>query len=266
MKSTRRLFAALACVALAAACTVAQAQTYPFTTSTYIPTAQKAAASFSAAGDYTFTAQNIGTVTLRVTGTCTGLTAAPQGTSDGTNWTTLNAYPVPSGSGPAIQSVTGTGFWRLNAAGFTAVRLHITVLSAACSVQMAGTPAQIAEIPADPCQNASIVKSSAVVNVGAATTTKLVDVSGTKAIYVCGFTASLAGTTPSVTFKYGTNVSTDCDTGATALSGVILPTSGSMVALNGQGTIMATPAAKQLCATTVGTGSSLQGVVSYVQQ
>ena len=257
-----KLLVVLSGVLLAAS---AFAQTYPFTTSVYIPTAQLAPKAFSAPGDYTFSAQNIATATLRVTGTCTGLTAAPQVTNDGTNWTTVNAHPIGSAAAP-VQSLTTTGFWRLNLAGYTYARLHITALSAACTVAMSGTPAQVAVIPADPCQDPGTVKSSAVVNVGAATTTKLVDVSGTKAIYMCGFTASLAGTTPSVTFKYGTNVSTDCDTGATALSGVILPTSGSMIAMHGQGAILATPAAKQLCATTVGTGSSLQGVITYVQQ
>jgi hypothetical protein len=118
----------------------------------------------------------------------------------------------------------------------------------------------------DVCQNPNIAKKSAVINIGAAATTKIVDVSGTKAIFVCDFHVSLAGTTPSITWKYGTHVTNDCDTGATALSGTILPTSGAMLSFGPGSILMSTPASQQLCGTTAGTGSSAQGVLTYVQQ
>lgn len=266
MKSIRMSLLALAAVAsLAFSGSAAVAQAYPVTNPTYIPTAVLAPATFTTTGDYTFNTSGVSAATVRITGTCTSLVAAVQGTNDNTNWTTLPAVAATGGGG--ATSLTTTGFWRVNTAGFTRARVHITTLAASCTVAMAATPAAAFAAPAaDPCQDPNVPKSFAVVNVGAATTTKLVDVSGTTSVYVCGFSASLAGTTPSVTFKSGTNVSTDCDTAPATLSGVILPTSGAMVYLAASGTVLKTAAAKQLCATTVGTGSSLQGIITYVQQ
>jgi hypothetical protein len=119
----------------------------------------------------------------------------------------------------------------------------------------------------DVCANPSVAKSSAPVNIGAATTTKIVDVSGTTAIYVCGFSMSLAGTTPTFTFKSGTHGSADCDTTPATLSGTYAPTAGEMVRQQGPaGVALKTAASQQLCGTTTGTGSSAQGVLQYVQQ
>jgi hypothetical protein len=120
----------------------------------------------------------------------------------------------------------------------------------------------------DVCANPSVAKSSAPINIGATTTTKIVDVSGTTAIYVCGFSFSLAGTTPTFTFKSGTHGSADCDTGAATLSGALAPTTGQLVQQQGPavGVALKTAASQQLCGTTTGTGSSAQGVLQYVQQ
>lgn len=116
---------------------LAQGQTYPVTNPTYIPTAPLAPTTFTTTGDYTYSVSGISTVTIRVSGTCTSLVSAPQGTNDGTNWTTIQAIPVVGGA--TVTSITGTGFWRVNTAGFTKTRLHITTLAASCTVAMAGT-------------------------------------------------------------------------------------------------------------------------------
>jgi hypothetical protein len=118
----------------------------------------------------------------------------------------------------------------------------------------------------DPCQNPTIAKSSAVINIGAAATTKVVDTSASTVVYVCGFTASLAGTTPTVVFKTGTHGSADCDTSSASLTGIFAPSTGSVIALSGAGTLMKSIAGGQICATTVGSGSSFQGVLNFVQQ
>lgn len=119
---------------------------------------------------------------------------------------------------------------------------------------------------ADVCQDPNVAKSSAVVNIGAAATTKIVDVSGSTAIYVCSFHFTLAGTTPTFVFKSGTHTTTDCDTGAASLSGTYAPTSGLVLAQGGSGVLLATAGGKQLCGTTAGSGSSAQGILTYVQQ
>lgn len=118
----------------------------------------------------------------------------------------------------------------------------------------------------NPCQSASVVKSSAVVNIGSATTAVLVPAVTGKTTYLCGFTASVVGTTPTLLFKTGTQASAACDTSTASISGTFAPTSGSMVTLNGPGTIMQTIASGQLCATAGGTTPSIQGVLTYVQQ
>lgn len=116
------------------------------------------------------------------------------------------------------------------------------------------------------CADPSVPKQSAVINIGAAATTVIVPSATSTDIHVCSFFGSLAGTTPSITFKFGTKVSTDCDTGATAISGVILPTSGSFLSAGYGDDIMTTPKGTMLCGTTVGTGSSFQGTLTYVQR
>lgn len=120
----------------------------------------------------------------------------------------------------------------------------------------------------DVCQDPNVAKSSAVISIGAAATTKVVDVSASTAIYVCGFTASTAGTATTVTWKYGTHASADCDTAAASLSGAFnYPIAGTVVTYgNGTGTIFKTPAAQQLCVTTAGSGSAFTGLLTYVQQ
>lgn len=118
---------------------------------------------------------------------------------------------------------------------------------------------------ADVCQNPNVAKLSAVVNIGAAATTKIVDAVSGKVVYVCGFNLSLAGTTPTFTFKTGTHASADCDTSTASLSGTYAPVTGSLLGHSGQGTVMQSIASGQLCGTTAGTGSSAQGVLTYVQ-
>lgn len=303
-------------------------QTYPINNPTYIPTAVAPPQAFTAPGDYTYSTSGISTVTIRVTGTCTGLTAAPQGTNDNTNWTTVQAIPVAGGGN--VTSITGIGFWRVNAAGFTRTRLHITVLSASCTVAMAGTnspgnlylqnpttvtgPVSIQDSTAtyymgidsngivstkltdgtstvtikaastaaaaadkalvvgqspnsaDPCGNANVAKSSVALSITSATTTKLVALSSGKVIYVCGFSASMTGTAPTMQFTYGTNMSAECDTGATVLTGAYIPTSGAFVQDRGFGTMFATAASKDLCLVSTGTGPNIKGILTYVQQ
>jgi hypothetical protein len=124
---------------------------------------------------------------------------------------------------------------------------------------------------ADVCS--STAKSSVPINVTSATTTSLFAVSGTKAVYVCGFSITIA---PSLTsaatalFEYGTSAS--C-TGTHALTGIL---GGGYVAAaanlpipvsygDGNATIFGAPASNGVCIVTAGTAVSVQGVLTYVQ-
>jgi hypothetical protein len=116
-------------------------------------------------------------------------------------------------------------------------------------------------VSADPCFTSP--KSSVAVAITTATTTQLVALSATKAIYVCGFYAS-TGLSDTLKFEYGT--STNC-TGTNALTGTF--TSDAAVVGNlviaGEGTKFVAPAGNGLCIVSVGTGG-IQGVLTFIQQ
>lgn len=263
MKFIRYAVFALATVTAMLTSALSLAQSYPTSNPVYIPTASLAAQSFSAPGAYTFVTSGVSVATLRVTGTCTSLAGTVQVSNDAINWTTVPITPVAGGA--AAYSVSAPGFWNFSTAGMTRARLNITALSAACSVTMAATPHGFVAA-ADPCQSAAIPKSSAAINIGSATTTAVVAKATGKVTYVCSFNASIAGTSPTVLFKYGTQTTTPCDTGATSVSGTYAPTSGSVLALGTGSVTMQTAVTTDLCITTAGTGPSVQGVLTYVQQ
>jgi len=118
-------------------------------------------------------------------------------------------------------------------------------------------------IVADPCISPDIAKVTVVLNLSG-TGAEVLPISGTTRIYTCGFMASVAGTTPSFKFRYGTG--TACATGPIDLTGTILPTSGTVVDYEPDGTAFATPAGQALCAVLAGTTPSVQGVLTYVRQ
>ena len=71
---------------------------YPYQNPTYIPNAISAPASYTAPGSYLFTTNGVGTVTVRVSGTCTSLAATLKASNDGTNFTNINLYPIATGT------------------------------------------------------------------------------------------------------------------------------------------------------------------------
>lgn len=123
----------------------------------------------------------------------------------------------------------------------------------------------------DPCSVGN--KSSVIIAVTSATTTSLVAVSGTTAVYVCGFSMSVTDvvTTANIfSFEYGTGAA--C-TGTHALTG--LYNTGAVTASNptqysygGAGmTIFSAPASNGICmVTTIGATAAFEGVLTYVQQ
>lgn len=134
----------------------------------------------------------------------------------------------------------------------------------------ATTPQFVSPVTTDPCQSSAASKSSVVINVATAVTTQLVAVSGSTVIYVCGFVVTVGSTVlpNTLQFEYGTGGT--CGAGTTVLTGA-LNTAGMLTgAINYGGageSIFKTAAANALCVvSTVGTGPSIQGVVTYVQQ
>lgn len=114
----------------------------------------------------------------------------------------------------------------------------------------------------DPCLDPNLVKTSAALNVTA--TAQVVPLSSGLLIYVCGWSATAGGTTPTLQWEYGTG--STCGTGTTVLTGTYLPTVGAWMSTGGAGTVVKAPASNALCMVVSGTTPSIQGVVSYVQQ
>jgi hypothetical protein len=124
---------------------------------------------------------------------------------------------------------------------------------------------------ADPCSYAA--KSSASIAITTATTTSLVAVSGSTAVYVCGFSITISQvvtTANTFQFEYGTGAS--C-TGTHALSGTYGAggvTAGIPIVVSSGGagsTIFTAPASNGICAVTaIGASGSFEGVLTYVQQ
>lgn len=136
-----------------------------------------------------------------------------------------------------------------------------------------GSTVAVGVLPSvDPCQSSSIAKSSVPVNITSATTTNLVAVSGTTAVYVCGFSVTISEvitTANTLLFEYGTGASCTGTHALTGLYGAGGITAGAPINVSyapGH-TIFTAPSANAVCAVTViGATGSFQGVLTYVQQ
>lgn len=127
----------------------------------------------------------------------------------------------------------------------------------------------------DPCLATGVLKSSAPIAITTATTKAIIAAVAGQIIYVCGITwttSEVVTTANTLKFEYGTKVSTDCDTGAIALTGAFGTggiTAGVPIVQSigyGNGTAMSTPISNAFCAvTTIGASAAFEGVVSYVQ-
>jgi len=126
----------------------------------------------------------------------------------------------------------------------------------------------------DPCF--ANLATSASISVSTGVTTQLVALSGVQAIYVCGFTLTVAPsatTADTAQFEYGTG--TNCGTGTQVLTGsfgagvtVASSSAPTQVVDYGKGTetIFVAPSGNALCIVTAGNTVNVQGVVTYVQQ
>lgn len=114
---------------------------------------------------------------------------------------------------------------------------------------------------ADPCQNPGVAKRSQAVT---AAGQQVALVTG-QAIYACHFAATFGGTSPTVTFQYGTG--TNCGTGTVNLTGALAPSpNGAELLMAYSGTLFSTSASNALCISLGGTSPTVAGVLTYVQQ
>lgn len=109
---------------------------------------------------------------------------------------------------------------------------------------------------ADPCSDPGVHRVSVPITIATATTTQLLAPVTNASYYLCGFSLSLTGTTPTFGFEYGTGSS--CGTGTTAITGVY--TAGPVYY---PGYFGETPLSDAVCAVTTGTVAA-NGHLTYV--
>lgn len=119
----------------------------------------------------------------------------------------------------------------------------------------------IGSVGSDPSKGPA-APSSVAINVSTATTTQLVAINASTAIYVTSYDV-IAGGTGNITFVYGTGAS--CVTGTTSLTGPYPLTAQAGIAKgSGVGTLLKVPAGNALCVTT-SAAVQMSGSVSYQQ-
>jgi hypothetical protein len=117
----------------------------------------------------------------------------------------------------------------------------------------------------DFCQGMNPAKSSVAISITSSGSGEhqLVAPVANQVIQVCGFTYDLGGTSPTVEFDYGTQTSTACDTGTTAMTGAMSQTTRTV---SGPLDYFTVPAGNQLCLKLGGTSPTAVGVLTYVQK
>jgi hypothetical protein len=123
--------------------------------------------------------------------------------------------------------------------------------------------AQVGIFP-DYCSgNANYAKLTASVSITTATTTAVVPATTGKYTHVCAVILNVVGTSPTVQFKTGTQVSTACDTGAVNLTGAMPVATGTQYPVGPGMTQFSSALSGQVCLVTGGTVSGT-GTVGYI--
>ena len=200
----------------------------PTPTPTPVPTA-------TATPPPTQTATATATATVVPTATATA-TTVPTATATATTVPTATAVPTPTSTQAPTPIPTPTP------------------LSLACgNIPRQFNPSQ------DPCMNPQVAKCSVPIAIATAGSVSAIAGFPHTAIYICGISATLQGSTPTLQFGYSTDGT--CSTSITNLTGAY---TGPQMLVNQPGLI--TPRGNTLCATVTDGGSdSINGVLTYVQ-
>lgn len=219
-----------------------------------------------------FDVTNAGTAGVQVLGSFSGTIVVDQSQDLGATYSATELTLYPYGSVAGVTSTTATGNWTAAVVGLTTIRVRfsaytsgtaqIFVAKSISGTTLPGGVTTTIVATGDPCLNPNVAKSSVAVTA----TGQLVALSTGKIVYGCQFVATLTGTTPTITFQYGTG--SNCGTGTTALSGALAPSpNGTPLVVGTGGTFAATIASNAFCISIGGTGSpTVAGLFTYVQQ
>jgi len=225
IKSLRNVLAGLAAAALLALGAVPSvAQTYPYSSPVYNPSAVLPTTTYTTTGDYYFVANGVAGATVRVSSLTGTLVATVQGSNDpvsvanaSANWTTLYYLDLSNPATAPANSISANGFYGFGTAGLTRFRVHVATLSgggATVKIQASATvgtnflyslnPSSAQALPAgtnvigtvnyssDYPAGATPLTASAT-GTTAATTATLAGTTG-KTTYVCGFSIMSSAT------------------------------------------------------------------------
>lgn len=115
------------------------AQTYPTTSPTYIPDAVLAPKTLTAPGDYYFVVNGANTVTFNVAGTCTALSADVQGSVNRSTSAVFTHLRIHKRGAQPVPLITATGTYSVAPPAYGYVRVHVTALSASCTLLADGS-------------------------------------------------------------------------------------------------------------------------------
>jgi hypothetical protein len=217
-----------------------------------------------------------GTESVTITGTFSETLVYECSGDGGVTWTTLATLTA---TGVTAYNVSAMTDCRVRASAFVSGNAGINLQASAATAPGSSTPGAAGSVSVaniagttDPCDNPSVLKSSVPINVVTPTTTSLVAVSGTKAVYVCGFTVTIAPSATSADtaqLEYGTGAACSSPTVLTGSFGagdVTTATGPTVISLADPGTSMTAPASNGVCLLSAGTTVNIQGILQYVQQ
>jgi hypothetical protein len=223
-----------------------------------------------------------GTFSFILYGTFAATTTVQGITAGGISTLNLPIYSgLQCGVGATVTSVTVAGNYCVYAAGSYALRLNVTYTSGTMNYYEIMQQSVSPVIPATGTSGAAntAVNSSgatapvacdkqAAVNISTATTTSIVAVSGSTAVYVCAYHLYVvSGTLPSFVIEGGTGAA--CVTTQAPLTGTFGGIAGaigeSFQAGSGIGAILSTAASSALCIVSGGTVPNIQGWLRYAQ-
>ncbi len=203
-------------------------------------------------------------VVVQINGTFVATIAIEVSPDGGTTWITAQGpVTAPTVGGTWLFSAESMTYLRVRASAYTSGTVNVN-LNPSNATQAAAAP--------DPCLSPAVQKKSSFVDITAATTTSLTNISGTTITYVCGFAVTMSGTTAAETIQFISGTGATCGTSTVTLSPVfnsgILTSGATVISYGGHGSIFSsTIQSTKICAiTTVGTSPEIDVLISYVQQ
>jgi hypothetical protein len=201
-----------------------------------------------------------GYATLSLSGTWVGTITIEQSADQGQTWYTIGTQTA---NGVDSYAVAGMSDLRARVSVYTSGTVAATITYAGGA--MGSGPNAVP----NPCLSAGVSIKSAIFNITTATTTQLIAGSGTTSIYPCGFSLSMIATVAADTILFESGTGGTCGTATVVATGTYssgILANGAVVITHPLPLTPAAPGAGFCAITTVGTGPSIAGTVTYVQQ